>query len=463
MTENPPRLNVSDLIDSSRFSPYQWSMLVLGFTVVMMEGFDAAAIGFVAPAIKGQWHLTPELLSPIFGAGLAGLMAGGLVFGPAADRFGRKSMVILSVLLFGLFSVMSYAANSVQQLVALRFIAGLGFGGAMPNIVTLMSEYSPARLRATVVTVMICGFPLGSALAGFATSQIEPVFGWKAVLVVGGSISLLMLPLLILLLPESACYLMLRGKSPQRVARLLRRINPTVDYERVDLQAEQIHKHRSPVRTLLGADLLAGTALFWVCFACGLLITYLLTSWLPIIIHDEGIPIHTAALVTALYQCGGVIGALTLGPVMDRFNGHRVVGLAYLMSAALLACVGLLHTMAPLAAAVFMIGFCISGSQASMNALAAAFYPVCAKATGVGWANAIGRIGAIGGAMIGGYFLHWGWSGATVLLAGALPALVCALANFRLARVSGRRSTKPPHQKGPPVQLPSSEAGSSIV
>src|SRR5207244_3338821 len=183
-----------------------------------------AAIGFIAPAIRAEWNLTPAQLAPLFGAGLAGLMAGAFLFGPLADKFGRKGVLIVCVLFFGLASLASASSTSLWELVILRFLTGLGLGGAMPNSVTLTSEYCPEKRRSFLVTTMFCGFTVGSALGGLALAPLVGEWGWRSVLMLGGILPLVLLPMMVWQLPESVRYLIMEGKGLNRVAATLKRI-----------------------------------------------------------------------------------------------------------------------------------------------------------------------------------------------------------------------------------------------
>lgn len=170
-------LNVQQFLDEQPFSRLQKRLLVLCFLIVAIDGFDTASIGFIAPAVRAEWHLSALALAPLFGAGLFGLMAGALLFGPLADRYGRKPVLLGSVGFFGLACLLSSFADDLTTLLVLRFLTGLGLGGAMPTTVTLTSEYCPQRRRAGLVTLMFCGFTIGSALGGLVAARLLDAVG----------------------------------------------------------------------------------------------------------------------------------------------------------------------------------------------------------------------------------------------------------------------------------------------
>lgn len=210
------RRDLQALIDAAPVGKMQWRVIICCFLVVMLDGFDTAAIGFIAPDIRTHWQLTAGDLAPLFGAGLLGLTAGALLCGPLSDRFGRKRVIELCVFLFGALSLASAFSPDLQTLVFLRFLTGLGLGGAMPNTITMTSEYLPARRRGALVTLMFCGFTLGSAFGGIVSAQLVPVIGWHGILVLGGVLPLMLFVALLVVLPESPRW-QVRRQLPQAV------------------------------------------------------------------------------------------------------------------------------------------------------------------------------------------------------------------------------------------------------
>lgn len=425
---SPRTIDVQTFINSHKLSATQIVTLLLCFLIVAVDGFDTASIGFIAPAIRAEWGLDPAHLAPVFGAGLAGLMAGAFLFGPLADRFGRKSILMVCVAFFALASLASAWSNSVEALIVLRFLTGLGLGGAMPNSVTLSSEYAPEKHRAVLVTTMFCGFTLGSALGGVAAAHIVADFGWRAVLVLGGVLPLALLPVLAFALPESARYLVMRGVGADKVARILQRIAPGEVLGNARFVVPEKAQTGFPVKHLFAPSLRRGTLLLWLAFFMSLLVIYLLSSWLPTLISSTGRSLKDAALVTAMFQVGGTVGAIGLGQLMDRFNPQRVLAVAYALAAAFTTMIGnsTASTMM-LVLAVFGAGVCISGAQVGANALAAGFYPTASRATGVSWASGVGRIGSVLGSMAGGWMLALGWSLPTLFAVIGIPAVVAAI------------------------------------
>src|SRR6202790_2077842 len=219
-------VDVAEFIDQQPVGGFQIRLLLTCAAVLFLDGFDAQAIGYVAPALAKEWGLTKGALGPVFSAGLFGLMIGALLFGPLADRAGRKKIIILSTLAFGIGALVTALVQDLNTLLAIRFLTGLGLGGAMPNAIAMTSEFNPRRRRATMVMIMFCGFSVGAALGGLLAAALIPHFGWRSVFIVGGVAPLLLVPILVLRLPESVRFLPLTGRANERVARLLGLLSP---------------------------------------------------------------------------------------------------------------------------------------------------------------------------------------------------------------------------------------------
>ena len=424
--------NVQELIDSRKLSAFQVLVTALCALIVLIDGFDTQAIGYVAPAIVRSWHVNRAALTPVFSAGLFGLMLGALAFGPIADRVGRKPVLVFCTLFFGVMALLTLTADSVRSLTVLRFVTGLGLGGAMPNAIALTTEYAPRRIRATTVMIMFCGFSLGAALGGVAAASLIAHFGWKSVFVVGGIAPCILLPFLVAFLPESIRYLVVQGKKGDKVASILHRIDPGASIPLDATFTVEEHKTRGfVVRQLFAEGRGPFTLLMWVVFFMSLLDLYFLTSWLPTIIHDAGIAESRAVLITATYQAGGIVGALLLGQLFDRFSPFVMLAVTYLAASAFVLLIGIAGvSIIPLVLTVFGAGFCVVGGQIGANALTANSYPTPIRSTGVGWALGIGRIGSIIGPAVGGLLLSLRWPMRQIFLVGAAPLLIAALASL---------------------------------
>ncbi|SOZ39441.1 MFS transporter [Cupriavidus neocaledonicus] len=440
----PSKAGVADvqaLIDGQRFTGYQWLILVLCFLVVAVDGFDTAAIGYIAPALVQDWGIEKSALGPVMSAALFGLAFGAIFAGPLADRIGRKKVLVLSVFFFGACSLATAYAPTLGWLTVLRFLTGLGLGAAMPNAVTLTAEFAPQRRRAVLVNTMFCGFPLGSAAGGFVAAAMIPHFGWPSVLLLGGIVPLALALLLVMLLPESVRYMVVRNYPADQIRRLLRRVTGAdVGAVNTFITGEQAPATRSAIGTVLAPGYRLGSAMLWCTYFMGLVIFYLLTSWMPTLMKDAGFSIQHASFLTALFPLGGGIGTIAAGWFMDRFNPNKVIAITYAATGVLIYAVGQgTGSQVLLGALIFLAGTAMNGAQSSMPSLAAAFYPTQGRATGVAWMLGIGRFGGITGALLGAELLRLQLGFDTIFTLLAVPALLAAAA-LVVKHVSGSRA-----------------------
>lgn len=424
---------VEHYIDAHPFSRFQWMVMGLCFLIVLIDGMDTAAIGYIGPSLVKEWGISKAALGPVLSAALFGLAAGAVVSGPAADRFGRRSVLIAATLFFGAMSLATAFCSSVESLVTLRFLTGIGLGAAIPNAITLVAEYAPARNRAIIVNTTYCGFSVGAALGGFISSWLIPNFGWHSLFLVGGIVPLVLVIGVMLWVPESVRYMVKRGATKARIHAPLARIAP-LDLSRIEsfrLAERTETQAKTSVGAILSKPFFVGTIMLWLTYFMGLVIFYLLMSWMPLLMNEAGFTPERAALLTALFPLGGGIGTIASGWLMDRWNANVVVMLGYLLTAVFIFIVGqAMGSIGLVSALIFLAGTTMNGAQSSMPSLAAMFYPTRSRATGVSWMYGVGRFGGIAGVALGGFFSAWKLGLPVVFALLAVPSVIAGLAIF---------------------------------
>ena len=423
-------LDVQTFLDNNPFSGFQWRIFALCFAIVLLDGFDTAAIGYIAPSLIKEWGVTKPALAPVLSAALFGLAAGALLAGPLADRLGRKRVLTGSVLLFAVACLASGFAANLQSLTLWRFVTGLGLGAAMPNAVTLMSEYCPAKRRATLTNAMFCGFPLGAAFGGFLAAWMIPTFGWRSVLILGGIAPLVLTVLLLWLLPESIRYMVAKGQAVEKIRKVLGHISATAVNATsfVLSESKPVTEGKSGLAVVFSRSYAVGSVMLWLAYFMGLVIFYALINWMPVLFKEAGIEPKNATLIAALFPLGGV-GAVLFGWLMDRFNANRIIAIGYGLTAVAIYAIGqVVGNVGLLVVVVFAAGAVMNTSQSSLPALAAGFYPTAGRASGVAWMLGIGRFGGIAGSFLVAELTARQMGFGEIFAIVAIPAVVAAIA-----------------------------------
>ena len=440
-------INLAEVMDEAKLGAFQKGVIATCFALIMVDGFDTQAIAFVAPALRHAWDISPNTFGLLFSAGLLGTMIGAMTLGPAGDRIGRKPMILASTLLFGIMSLLSAGAPSVEILTTYRFIGGLGLGGLLPNAIALVAEYSPRRIRSTSVVATFIGFPLGAVIGGMSSARIIPAYGWEMVFIIGGILPLLLLVIAWFRLPESIKFLAHKAKNPDQIASTLARLEPSLK----GIGAGRIHLPRTeqvkqPVRKLFMDGRAAWTSLLWLLTFSALLLTYFLVHWIPLVLVDVGVAQQKAIKGVALLNLGGIIGSIIISRISDRSGPYLAMAIA--MGVAIV-CIAAIGVSAPagtnvVLAVIFLAGLTFVGAQLNISAIAATNYPVEIRSAGTGWSMAAGRVGSIVGPLIGGILVSLNLGIDKIFLVAAIPAAVATCAIIMMSiRVSDFASQEP--------------------
>jgi AAHS family 4-hydroxybenzoate transporter-like MFS transporter len=401
-------IDVAEVIERQKVAWFTVRLIVISWIVTFFDGFDMFAISFTAPYFATTMHLNKLMLGNIFSIGLFGAMLGGFLLGYLGDIIGRRVAIILAAFTFGVLTLCFALATSYPALLWLRLLNGIAIGGMLPLSWALNIEYVPRRFRATVVTLIMLGYSLGTSLAGPITNWLAPHFGWQAVFIFGGCATLASALLLCLWLPESIRFLAVKGLHPERIARIVRRLAPqrVVAADATFVAADERDGARSfSLPMLFHGELRSITPLLWLAYIASSLSTFFLASWGPIMFESLGFDRATAASASALNAAGGALGGLLLMRFTDNL-GPRSIAIMPLIGIPLLLIAGL-GNVSPAAflALNFVLTLFLVGGHFGLHSIAGIFYPSGIRGSGAGWATSVAKVGSIAGPLLGGALL----------------------------------------------------------
>ena len=434
-------VNLTTALDARPMGRFQQTVVALCFLVAFVDGYDLVAISYAAPAMRAAGLFEPTQGS-IFSAALLGAMVGNFVCGPLGDTHGRRKVIIFSTFVFATATLATAFATSFPILLVIRFVAGFGLGVANISGYALSAEYAPRKRGESVVMFVAAGYTIGAALGGVVSAFLIPALGWPSVFYVGGTCGLLLAGLLVLKLPESMKFLVVRHGRHSEVTEILRKIDPSrqITSETHYIIEEESKKGFSG-RLLFSPGLAAATLLFWVMCFMNLMELFFVQQWLPTLAASAGINLSSAVSSGAVLQIGALSGALVYGLLLQSY--HRpflLLAAGFSCGAASFLLLG--HTVGSLPLfmlTVFATGLFVPGIQIALNGIIALYYPTFVRSTGLSWAIGVGRIGSVVGPLFAGVLLSWHWTPSEVLSAAALPALVSTVAALTMAKMMKSR------------------------
>ncbi|MFJ7661337.1 MFS transporter [Lysinibacillus sp. NPDC097162] len=386
-------VNPIDVVNQSKLKGFHYRFIICLFFIMMFDGYDVVIYGASIPMLKAQWGISNLIAGSISSYTTIGTAIGAVIFGLYADHFGRKRMIIFTTFIFSFFTLLSGFATSPLLFVIFRVIAGLGFGGVMPNIAALISEYAPTKHRAAIISIIFCGYSVGAMLASFSGQVFLEKFGWQPVYWIAG-LPLLTLPLFVCIIPESI-HSLVQQKDTKALTTALQKIEPTLpkDIQFVYVEQEKIQK--SPVRDLFKNKLALSTMMFWLSCFCTFILMYSLNTWLPTLMMNAGYGLSSSLMFIVALQFGSIAGTLALGNVIKYFGFKRVLIPLYLVGAVSLTLIGFSKNIYLAYGLIIIIGAASLGLQNMSNAYVAEYYSVEVRAAALGSTMAFGRIGSI--------------------------------------------------------------------
>jgi AAHS family 4-hydroxybenzoate transporter-like MFS transporter len=402
------RVDVSEIIEQQKLNGFLIALVVGSWVITFFDGFDMNVISFAAPYLAPEFHLDRVMMGKVFSIGLVGTMAGGFLFGYLGDRIGRRPAIILATAGFGILTMAMALAGSYEQLLAIRFLNGVAIGGMLPLSWALNIEFAPKRYRSTIVTTVMVGYSLGTALGGPIAVWLIPQYGWGSVFLAGGSLSLVAAIGLIAMLPESVRFLASKDRAPETIARIVRRLAPGIqlpDNPRFVVADEGQGNSSFKVSLLFKDELRTITPLLWTAYIFSSMTAFFLATWTPLVFEALGFSRSTAALAATVNSAFGAIGGLALMRFTDKF-GAIAITVMPLLAIPLLLVTGFvdLGQNGFLVATAFITLFLIGG-HFGLHSIAGIFYPSAFRGNGTGWATSVAKVGSIAGPYIAGLIL----------------------------------------------------------
>lgn len=434
------RFDIGEALDEGAFTGYRVFVFALCFALALMDGYDAQSLGAIGPAVIQSLGLSPRDFGFVFSVGGVGVLVGTLAFGMLADRFGRRSMLLASALIFGVFSIAMAWSQSGRELTIFRFISSIGLGGAVPNALALAAEYAPRRRRAAVVTLLWAALPAGGMIGSFAGAFFVTNYGWPSVYVLGGALPLAIMAIMWFALPESLAFLAATGGERGKIAAILARVKPGIAVAPdAEFHFGEKKPPGAPFKHLFTEGRAAGTVLIWTLFFMSFCSMLTIVAWSSNMVRSAGFGLGEASAALGWFNLGSLVSSVTVGALIDRFGPFRVLTFYFAAMACVIGAAGFALT-APFAVvcvAFVAVGFFTGGSNSGIMALGTLFYPVPARGTGLGWAYAWGRVGATVGPLIGGALVQGKWDAQSIYLMIGLPAVVAAVVTLVLRAARG--------------------------
>lgn len=427
-------VNVNEVIDKAKFTPFHFNVVFWCLLIILFDGYDLAINGVALPLLMQEWSLSAVQAGMLASTALAGMMFGAMMFGTLADKIGRKKVIMICVVLFSGFTFAGGFASNPTEFGILRFLAGLGIGGVMPNLVALTSEYAPARLRATLVTTMFSGYAVGGVMAALLGAWFTPNFGWQIMFFIAG-VPLLLLPLIWKFLPESLTFLV-KAQKHDNARQMMQRLDDQLSLnDQTQLALSEI-KIAEPafVSSLFKHGRTASTLLFWLAFFMCLLTLYALGSWLPKLMMAAGYSLGNSLMFLLAMNIGAVIGTVGGGILADKFHLKPVIITLCLSGAVALSLLGFKSPQPVIYFLVAVAGASAIGGQILLYSYVAQYYPLTVRSTGIGWASAVGRSGAIVGPILIGMLLGMELPHQLNFMAVGLPVVIVAIAVSLIVR-----------------------------
>ncbi|GAB3944985.1 MFS transporter [Corynebacterium tapiri] len=410
-------------------SAYQWLIIALACFVNALDGYDLVAMAFTSTAVSAELGLSGSQLGWLFSSALIGIGLGSIFLAPLADQFGRKQLIVASLIINLVGLSLTVATPSFSLLLLFRIITGIGVGGILACVTVLTSEFSNLRYRGLAMSIYASGYGLGATLCGVLSAQLIPTQGWRSIFVVGAALTLLALVLTLAIIPESPETLAKRGQH-DRLTRLVHRLGKGEELAgRTPTVRSLAEQPRARARDVLHSDFARVTLALWAAFG---LITFgfnYANQWTPKLLTEAGLSAQQGIVGGIMLSFGGTLGSLLYGALTTRFDARRTLITFSLGSAAVLvAFISSTHIPPLMLALGVAVGMLLNGCITGMYTITPQAYPFALRATGVGTAIGISRVGAVLGPLIVGYLVDAGWNPQSLYVGAGVVMLAAAAA-----------------------------------
>lgn len=421
-------LNIYKIADEAKFNPFHGLVLLWCSLIIIFDGYDLAVAGIAMPSIMQDMGVNPTQAGFMASSALFGMMFGAIFLGTLADRIGRRWVISICIVLFSVFTAAAGLTKDPVVFSTLRFLAGLGIGGVMPNIVAEMTEYAPRRMRTMLVTLMFSGYSLGGILAAFLGKALLIDFGWQSVFYVALA-PIMLVPFIFMSLPESMTFLYRSGRFDELKA-IMARLDPSYTPSATDrlVLPESNSSAKASVHRLFADRRGFSTVMLWLASFMCLFMVYALSTWLTKLMASAGYNLGSAMTFVMVLNLGAIIGAVGGGWLADRFNIKYVLIVMYLLAALSITLLGKPMPIELLFVVVGLAGASTIGTQIVNNAFVGQFYPAAVRSTGLGWALGVGRTGAIAAPILIGILVSMTLPLEMNFIAIAIPGLFAAFA-----------------------------------
>ena len=437
----PEAIDVSAVIEQQRLNRFLVGLVLVSWIITFFDGFDSNLISFAAPYFGPSYHLDRIQLGNIFSMGLFGTLIGGFILGYAGDRIGRRPAVILATAGFGICTMLFALADGYWSFFLLRLANGIPLGGMLPLAWALNIEYVPKRYRASIVTVIMMGYSLGTALGGPVATWLIPKIGWQAVFILGGSVSVVAAGILFLMLPESIRFLVSKGRGSQQIRAVVRRIAPEMvlpehaAFTATDEAARPSNFHPA---LLFRGELAWITPLIWVAYIFSSMAVFFVVNWTPLVFEALQFTRSDAAVAASMNSAMGAVGGLVLMRFTDKRGAIAITGMP-VITCVLLLLAGLVNLgHRPFLVLSAMIGGFLIGGHFGLHSICGIFYPSAYRGNGAGWATSVAKIGSVAGPALGGVILSTRLPVRNIFVVLAICPAVFAVCIYAVGRLHRR-------------------------